>query len=170
MATGNGEAVERMKLGEILVGQGALRADQVERVLARQEEKRRLGVPARFGEICVRSGWVEAGVVTGALSHQAGWVLEHEHTAAALIDMGIGDIAVVESRAQADAERRGWAFERVPGDVVLIRRLLQGEWHNSDGSDDVLVLQPGEQVKMTYDDLVIGCALAESDGLASSTA
>ena len=80
---------------------------------------------------------------------------------AALIDMGIGDIAAVESRAQADAERRGWAFERVAGDVVLIRRLLQGEWHDGDGSDDFLVLQPGEQVKMTYDDLVIGCGLAE---------
>jgi hypothetical protein len=81
---------------------------------------------------------------------------------AALIDMSIGDIAPVQARAQADAERRGWAFERIAGDVVLIRRLLQGDWQQ--GGDDFLVLQPGERVHMTYDDRVIGCALAEVDG------
>ena len=72
---------------------------------------------------------------------------------AALIDLGVGDIAAVENRARADAARRGWTFDRVAGDVVLIRRLLNGDW-----ADDFLVLQPGQQVAMTYDDSVIGCA------------
>ena len=72
---------------------------------------------------------------------------------AALIDMGVGDIAAVENRARADAARRGWTFDRVAGDLVLIRRLLNGDW-----ADDYLVLQPGQQVAMTYDDSVIGCA------------
>jgi len=71
---------------------------------------------------------------------------------AALIDMGVGDISAVESRARAEAARRGWVFDRVAGDLVLIRRLLNGDW-----ADDFLVLQPDQQVTMTYDDSIVGC-------------
>jgi hypothetical protein len=41
--------------------------------------------------------------------------------------------------------------------MVLIRRLVEGDWEN-----DFLIVQPGEQVKMTYDEGVIGCALAST--------
>jgi hypothetical protein len=64
---------------------------------------------------------------------------------AAYIDMGIGDGKEVEASAMAEAERRGWAFERLAGDMVLIRKLLNGEW---DG--DFLVLKPGERLEMSY--------------------
>jgi hypothetical protein len=66
--------------------------------------------------------------------------------------MGVGDGSKVEAKAREDAARRGWAFDRVAGDLVLIRRLVEGEWEN-----DFLVLKSGEQVKMTYDEQVIGC-------------
>ena len=82
---------------------------------------------------------------------------QQHYKRAALIDMGVGDITAVQTQAQAEATRRGWTFERVPGDVVLIHRLLAGDW-----ADDFLVVQPGEQVQMTYDDAVIGCAPAEA--------
>ena len=84
---------------------------------------------------------------------------QQHYKRAALIDMGVGDVTAVEARAQADASRRGWTFERVPGDVVLIHRLLAGDW-----GDDFLVVQPGEQVQMTYDEAVIGCGPAEAEG------
>lgn len=71
---------------------------------------------------------------------------------AAFIDMGIGDSTPVEAVAQREATRRGWMYERVSGDLVLIRRLLAGDW---DG--DFLRLEPGQQITMTYDDNVIGC-------------
>jgi putative phosphotransacetylase len=88
MTQAAGGGTRRLRLGEILVERGALRPEQVERVLARQDERRRQGVPARFGETCVRFGWAEAGAVTDALSQQVRWVLEHEHAGAALADMG----------------------------------------------------------------------------------
>jgi hypothetical protein len=72
---------------------------------------------------------------------------------AVYIDMGVGDGKAVEAKAQAEAARRGWAFERMAGDLILIRRLLMGDWET-----DFLVLQPGESVGMTYDEGVIGCA------------
>lgn len=78
---------------------------------------------------------------------------------ARFIDMGVGDGSRVEAHARALAEQRGWAFERVAGDLVLIRRLLNGEWAG-EGGDDFLVVPPGQQVRMTYDVDVIGCALA----------
>ncbi len=77
---------------------------------------------------------------------------QQHYRRAVYIDMGIGDGSSVSNRAQADAARRGWAFERLAGDLVLIRRLLNGDWEN-----DFLVLQPGQQVTMTYDENVIGC-------------
>jgi hypothetical protein len=84
---------------------------------------------------------------------------QEHYRRAALIDMGVGDITAVEARAQADAARRGWSFDRVPGDVILIHRLLTGDW-----AGDFLVLQPGEQAQMTYDASVIGCAPPEAEG------
>jgi hypothetical protein len=84
---------------------------------------------------------------------------QQHYNRAALIDMGVGDISAVQARAQADAARRGWTFDRLPGDAILVHRLLAGEW---DG--DFVVVQPGEQVAMTYDESVIGCAPAEAEG------
>ncbi len=78
---------------------------------------------------------------------------QQHYKRAGVIDMGIGDIAPTLAKAEADASRRGWAVERVTGDYVLMRRLLEGDWR-----DDFLILQPGEQLRMTYDHDVIGCA------------
>jgi hypothetical protein len=71
---------------------------------------------------------------------------------AAYIDMGVGDSTAVEASTQEEAARRGWTYERLAGDLVLIRRLLEGDWEA-----DFLILEPGQQVAMTYDFEVIGC-------------
>lgn len=76
---------------------------------------------------------------------------EH-YNRAALIDMGVGDSRSVQERTQQEAERRGWTFEQMAGDLVLIRRLLFGDWEQ-----DFLILQPGQQVAMAYDGRVIEC-------------
>jgi hypothetical protein len=73
---------------------------------------------------------------------------------AAFVDMGLGDGSKVERMAQQDAARRGWIFEKVAGDMVLVRRLLFGDW-----AEDFLVLEPGQALAMTYDEAVIGCAV-----------
>jgi hypothetical protein len=72
---------------------------------------------------------------------------------AAFIDMGVGNSEAVEANTRKVADRRGWTFEQMAGDLVLIRRLLEGDW---DG--DFLILEPGQQVTMTYDGDVIGGA------------
>ncbi len=71
---------------------------------------------------------------------------------AAFIDMGVVESSAVEAKAQEEAARRGWTFERLAGDLVLVRRLLNGDW-----TTDFLTLQPGQKLAMSYDDQII-CA------------
>lgn len=77
---------------------------------------------------------------------------QSHYNRAVYIDMGVGDGAAVEALARDEAQRRGWAFERVAGDYTLIHRLLAGEW-----DDDFLVVEPGQQITMAYDDGVVAC-------------
>jgi hypothetical protein len=72
---------------------------------------------------------------------------------AAFIDLGVGHSQAVEQQARDEAERRGWTFERVSGDLVLINRLLTGDWN-----EDFLILQPGQKLAMSYDEEII-CAI-----------
>lgn len=76
---------------------------------------------------------------------------QQHYQRAVYVDMGIGDGLEVEKRAQADASNRGWAFEKMQGDSVLVKRLLYGDW-----AKDFLVLQPGQKIKMTFDEQIIG--------------
>lgn len=69
---------------------------------------------------------------------------------AAFVSMGVADETASEAAARDEADRRGWAFERMEGSMVLLRRLIDGDWN-----DDMLVLQPGEQLAMSYDDGVV---------------
>jgi hypothetical protein len=75
---------------------------------------------------------------------------QQHYQRAAYVDLGIGDGHNVETQAQEEAGRRGWQFEKIAGDIVLIRRLLNGDW-----ADDFLVLAPGESTAMSYDSDVI---------------
>lgn len=108
------------------------------------------GLDKTYEEYVAKYGQENADYLMEVLG---GW--QKHYKRAAYIDMGVADGAEVEATAQAEAARRGWVFDRVAGDMVLIKRLVDGDW-----VDDFLVLQPGEHVTMTYDEGVIGCGVA----------
>jgi hypothetical protein len=81
---------------------------------------------------------------------------------AAFIDMGVGDATDVEARARDEANRRGWLFERLAGELVLVRRLIDGAWDDA----DFLVLRPGERLAMSYDERVISAEPVAGPGTA----
>jgi hypothetical protein len=56
-----------------------------------------------------------------------------------------------EREAAAMAQSHGWGFDRLPGDLGWLRRLLDGDWRQ----EDFLVLQPGERVGPSYDGRLI---------------
>ncbi|HEX7393804.1 MAG TPA: DUF1638 domain-containing protein [Anaerolineaceae bacterium] len=78
-----------------------------------------------------------------------GW--SSHYNRAVFIDLEVGDASSVEALARAEAQRRGWTFEHLPGDIGLIRRLVMGEW-----DDDFLVVPPGQKIVMTGTDGVVG--------------
>ena len=66
------------------------------------------------------------------------------------IDQGMMDTATEEASAKADAEKKGWRFEKLTGDLNLIRQLVFGDWN-----DDFLIVKPGEQIAMAFGKEVI---------------
>ena len=84
---------------------------------------------------------------------------QNHYKRAVFVDMGVGDNTAIETQTRDEADRRGWTFEQMAGDVVLIRRLLDGDWGN-----DFLTLDPDQQIVMTYNDEVIGSAIADPQG------
>jgi hypothetical protein len=70
---------------------------------------------------------------------------------AVFIDTGVVDGSAVEERARTEAEHRGWTFERMAGNLVLVRRLLAADW-----DDAFLVLQSGQHSVATYDEAIVG--------------
>lgn len=82
------------------------------------------------------------------------WQKHYER--AVFIDQGIGDIAAEEAKAKEDAARRGWQFKKMAGDLVLIRRLLFGDWN-----DDFLTVQPGEKITISFGKEIITSEASE---------
>ena len=78
---------------------------------------------------------------------------QQHYNRAAYIDMGVGDGRAVEAETQTVAARRGWTYDKLAGDLMLIRRLINGDW-----ADDFLVLEPGHHITMSYDHNVMKCA------------
>ncbi len=81
---------------------------------------------------------------------------EH-YNRAAYIDMAVVDSTATEKQALDEAQRRGWTFDKLAGNLVIIRRLLEGDWE-----EDFLIVPPGSSVTMSYDRGVMGCVLASS--------
>jgi hypothetical protein len=73
------------------------------------------------------------------------------------IEMGMEPDDRFERTAQLGAERRGWRFEKIRGDMALIEGLLNGAWNDQ----QFLVVLPGEQVAASHGDGVIRSIPAE---------
>ncbi len=141
---------------------------------------------ANPGVYFLTSGWIERGQDAGELRqvsipHQMGMDLSFEemvakygednarylyeqlgdtlrnYTQYTYIEMGIEPDGRFEGKARRQAADRGWKFEKIPGDLSLLQRLLDGPWPDQ----DFLVLQPGQQVVVRYDDSVIAAAPAD---------
>jgi hypothetical protein len=67
------------------------------------------------------------------------------------IEMGVEPDDRFELQTRDEAAARGWAFEKVPGDLSLIQRMIDGPWDDR----EFLVLQPGKRVVARYDEGII---------------
>jgi hypothetical protein len=67
------------------------------------------------------------------------------------IEMGTEPDYRFELQSRIEADINGWRFEKVNGDLKLIRDLLYGNWD----PENFLVVPPGSTVRATFDDRII---------------
>jgi len=100
---------------------------------------------ANGGTYFLTAGWLEQG---NALDH--GIEMMPFYNKIAFIEMGIEPDSTFEQRAQEIAEQHHWQFEKLTGDLSLLRRFINGDWN-----EDFLIVPPGGQIRQTYNDDVI---------------
>jgi len=69
----------------------------------------------------------------------------------AYIDTPVADGKKRERKALEIAREQGWHFEKLPGDLGWLQRLMDGEWNEA----EFLVVKPGHHVVLRYDEGII---------------
>ena len=69
----------------------------------------------------------------------------------AFIETGLEGKGNFAAEANAEAAEHGWAFEKLPGDLAWLRRLVNGEWL----ADEFVIAEPGERFAASYDSTVV---------------
>lgn len=67
------------------------------------------------------------------------------------IEMGVEPNDSFERKARGDALGKGWAFEKISGDLSLLQRLVDGD----SNAGECLLVPPGHEIRATYDDHLI---------------
>ena len=55
------------------------------------------------------------------------------------------------AEAAAEASEKGWSFERLPGDLAWLGRLVEGVWTEA----EFVVAEPGQRIVASYDNRVV---------------
>jgi hypothetical protein len=94
---------------------------------------------AKYGEENARYLWEELGSP------------EKNYRKMTFIEMGIEPDGSFEQIATEKAQARSWEYEKVPGEMGMFYRLVNGIWNER----EFLILPPGCRVRATYDDGII---------------
>jgi hypothetical protein len=73
---------------------------------------------------------------------------------AVFIEQDIVDSQKEEEFVQKEARKKGWCFERIKGDIRLIKGLLNGSWPE----DDYLLVKPGQKITIGFGDRIVKVA------------
>jgi hypothetical protein len=103
---------------------------------------------AKYGEDNARYLWEEFGKN-----------LARHYRKMTFIEMGIERDNSFEQRAREEAAQRGWAFEKIAGDIGLIQRLVDGEWD----AKEFLVVPPGHRIAASYDDGIVKAVTSDQE-------
>ncbi len=77
--------------------------------------------------------------------------MTRNYTGLTFIEMGVGPEARLEAQIRRQAEENGWKFDKLAGDMSLIRSLVNGPWDN----ERFLVVPPGGRVVGSYGEDII---------------
>ncbi len=77
--------------------------------------------------------------------------LTPNYSQCAFIRMGVEPGDRFETTAKQDAEKKGWTFETLKGDLSLLQRLVDGAWNE----DDFLITPPGRRIAPSFTETII---------------
>jgi hypothetical protein len=103
------------------------------------------GLGAKYEDLVVKYGEENAAY----LAEQLGMLNNYKQLT--YIEMGIEPDDSFERRSREEAERRGWSFEKISGDMSLLKALVEGEWDK----ERFLVVKPGQRIVARYDDNIM---------------
>lgn len=106
----------------------------------------RNGLHASHDALAARYGEDNAGYLHGILGDHT-----KHYSRLAYIHGGTSRDDACAAQTEAEASRRGWAFEQLPADLTLLRKLVNGDWKDA----EFLIVQPGQTVAASYDDSLI---------------
>jgi putative phosphotransacetylase len=86
-----GKSGKNKPLGERLIDQGSLRADQIPTLLELQKRDAQANVYSKFGELCIRMGRTDPSQVNTALKHQKEEMIDQIEIGDMLISLGYLD-------------------------------------------------------------------------------
>lgn len=116
------------------------------------EELRQLSIPSQMGmdmsyeELLEKYGEDNARFLWDELCNT-----KKNYSQVTFIEMGVEPDDSFENKARAEADDKGWNYEKVAGDLGLIRRLLHGAWN----AEDFLVVPPGARVAADYSEGIV---------------
>jgi len=113
--------------------------------------QKRTGMDKTYAELVEKYGDDNARYLWGELCD-----LGKNYAQITFIEMGVEPDDSFERQSRSEAAGRKWRFEKVKGDMSLIRRLVNGPWD----AEAFLILQPGERIVARYDEDVIGLSLS----------
>jgi len=67
------------------------------------------------------------------------------------LETGIAAGGKFIAEAAAEAAENGWSFERLPGDLAWLRRLVEGDWPEA----EFVIALPGQLIAASYDSAVV---------------
>lgn len=105
-----------------------------------------IGMDRSFDQLVAKYGEDNAKFLYEELCNYA-----KHYTQLTFIEMGVEPDGSFEQRTLAEATRRGWKFEKVPGDMSMIQRLVDGIWDEK----EFLVVPPGWRVVAKYDEGIL---------------
>jgi hypothetical protein len=114
--------------------------------LATREMRDKTGVGMTYAQLVEKYGEDNAQFLFEQLGNY-----QHNYGQLTFIEMGIEPDGRFEQSARDEAARLNWRFEKVPGDLGLLQRLVDGDWSGG----DFLVVPPGWRIAARHDDRIM---------------
>lgn len=114
--------------------------------LAGQSIQERSGMGQTYEELAAKYGEDNAKFLYEQLGN-----MTRNYGQFTYIEMGLEPDGRFERTARQQADEQGWKFEKLQGDLDLIRRLVDGPWDDA----DFLVVPPGSRLAVSFDDSII---------------